>query len=300
MIDLFCQEHSIGLSYQAQRGVSILLMVDQGGLSLVLGAILKNSTGLYANDYAEKHLFGPLGISEFSWSQGPNNMVYTSGGDRGLWLKPRDMAKIGLLVINNGNWKGNQIVSAEWLKESTKSHVDAFFAGSECGYQWWRGEIVIGKRTLGVFYAAGHGGQYIFICPSLDLVAVFTSKVDGNPLGVVRPQVMMADHIIPAIVLPSPPQRNIESKSIPKSEYTGEYECKPLRVKMKIFEEGDHLSCEIFRERCEMVYGSENKFFGTVENIGDIQFKFVREEDGKVYRLVAKVGFGILLFDKIM
>lgn len=269
------------------------------GLSLVLGAILKNKTGLYANDFADKYLFGPLGISEFSWQQGPNGMVYTSGGDRGLWLRPRDMAKIGLLFLNKGNWKGQQIVSPEWVNESTKSHVNAFFAGSEYGYQWWRGEKAIGNRTIGVFYAAGHGGQYIFVCPSLDLVAVFTSKVYGNPLGVARPQVMVADHIIPAIVSLSTSQKNIEPEPKLKSEYTGEYESKLLRVKLKIFEEGNDLSCKVFREQTKMLYESENKFFGTLRNIGDVQFKFIRDQDGTVDKVITKIGFAILQFEKI-
>jgi CubicO group peptidase (beta-lactamase class C family) len=270
------------------------------GLSLVLGAILKNKTGLYANEYAEKYLFGPLGISEFSWQQAPNGMVYTSGGDRGLWLRPRDMAKIGLLFISKGNWKGQQIVSPEWVTESTKSHVDAFFAGSEYGYQWWRGEKAIGNRTIGVFYAAGHGGQYIFVCPSLDLVAVFTSKVYGNPLGVARPQVMMVDYIIPAMLSLSASQKKIESEPKLKSEYTGEYESKLLRVKLKIFEEGNDLSCKVFREQTKMLYESENKFFGTLQNIGDVQFKFIRDEDGKVDKVITKIGFAILQFEKVM
>jgi CubicO group peptidase (beta-lactamase class C family) len=269
------------------------------GLSLVLGAILKNKTGLYANEYAEKYLFGPLGISEFSWQQGPNGMVYTSGGSGGLWLRPRDMAKIGLLFINKGNWKGQQIVSTEWVNESTKPHVNAFFAGSEYCYQWWRGEKAFGNRTIGVFYAAGRGGQYIFVCPSLDLVAVFTSKVYGNPLGVARPQVMMTDHIIPAMLSPSLSQKNIESEPKLKSEYTGEYAFNLLRVKLKIFEEGNDLSCKVFGEQTKMLYASENKFFGTLKNIGNVRFKFIRDEGGRVDKVITKIGFAILQFEKI-
>jgi CubicO group peptidase (beta-lactamase class C family) len=211
------------------------------GLSLVLGAILKNKTGLYANEYAGKYLFGPLGISEFSWQQGPNGMVYTSGGDRGLWLRPRDMAKIGLLFINKGNWKGQQIVSTEWVNESTKPHISAFFGGSEYGYQWWRGKKAFGNKTIGVFYAAGRGGQYIFICPSLHFVAVFTSKVYYNPFGPLRPQVMMTDFIIPAMLLLSPSPANTELEPKFRSEYTGEYESKLLRLKLNISEEGNEL-----------------------------------------------------------
>jgi CubicO group peptidase (beta-lactamase class C family) len=263
------------------------------GLSLVLGAILKNKTGLYANEFAEKYLFRPLGISEFSWQQGPNGMVYTSGGERGLWLRPRDMAKIGLLFINRGNWKGQQIVSAEWVNESTKPHINAFFGGSEYGYQWWCGERVFGNRTVGVYYAAGRGGQYIFVCPSLDLVAVFTSKVYSNLSGVVQPQVMMTDYIIPAMLSLSPSQKKISSEPKLKSEYTGEYESKLLRIKMRIFEEGNDLSCKLFSEQTKMLYESENIFFGNLQNMGDVQFKFGRDKDGKVDKVITRIGFAI-------
>ena len=269
------------------------------GLSLVLGAILKNKTDLYANEFAEKYLFSPLGISEFSWQQRPNGMVYTSGGERGLWLRPRDMAKIGLLFLNKGNWKGKQIVSPEWVNESTKCHVKAFFGGSEYGYQWWRGKKVIDNSTIGVFYAAGHGGQYIFVCPSLHLVAVFTSKVYNNPLGVIRPQVMMADHIIPAILSLSPSLKNNELEPKFRSEYTGEYEFKLLRAKLKIYEEGNELYGKVFRERTKMLYQTENKFFGTLKNIGEVQFKFIRDEEGRVEQAIINIGFGHLQFDRI-
>jgi hypothetical protein len=185
------------------------------------------------------------------------------------------------------------------VRESTKSHVNAFFAGSEYGYQWWRGEKAIGNRTIGVFYAAGRGGQYIFVCPSLDLVAVFTSKVYGNPLGVVRPQVMMADHIIQATLSLSPSQKTIESEPKLKSEYIGEYESKLLRVKLKIFEEGNDLSCKVFRGQTKMLYESENKFLGTLKNIGDVRFKFIRDQDGRVDKVITKIGFAIMQFEKI-
>jgi len=204
------------------------------------------------------------------------------------------------LFINKGNWKDQQIVSTEWVNESTRPHINAFFAGSEYGYQWWRGEKDFGNRTIGVFYAAGHGGQYIFTCPSLDLVAVFTSKVYGNPLGVVRPQVMMVDYILPAMLSLSPSPKKIESEPKLKSEYTGEYESKLLRVKLKIFEEGNVLSCKVFREQTKMIYESENRFFGTLQDIGNVQFKFIRDEDGKVDKVITKIGFAILQFEKIM
>jgi hypothetical protein len=59
------------------------------------------------------------------------------------------------------------------------------------------------------------------------------------------------------------------------------------------------LSCEIFGERTKIVYESKNRFFGTVKNIGDVQFTFLRNKDGKVDKVIAKIGFGILPFERI-
>lgn len=270
------------------------------GLSLVLGAVIKNKTGVNANVYAEKYLFNPLNISEFSWQQGPDGVVYTCGGEKGLWLKPRDMAKIGFLYINNGNWKGQQIVSSEWVKESTAAHVNAFFAGSEYGYQWWRGEKVIGTKSIKVFYAAGHGGQYIFVCPSMDLVAVFTSKVYGNPLGVVRPQVMMVDHIIPAVLSQASSKKTVALNYELKGEYIGEYECRIPRVKLKIFESGNELHCKVFDEKTKIYPESDFIFYGNLKNIGDVQLKFSTGENEKVDMVITKIGFAILQFKKVL
>lgn len=270
------------------------------GLSLVLGEIIKKKTGFYANEYARKYLFGPLGISEYSWQNGPGGMVYTSGGEKGLYLRPRDMAKIGFLYINKGNWKDQQIVSAEWVKESTQPHVKAFFAGSEYGYQWWRGEKGIEDDKIRLYYAVGHGGQYIFVCPSLDLVAVFTSKVSGNPLGVARPQVAMLDYIIPSIISLPPSKINNVLASTMRSDFIGTYECKNLRVKLKIFEEGNDLYCKVFRERTKMFYKSDNQFIGNLDKIGDVQFKFFRDEDEDIDNVLIKIGFSILQFKKMV
>lgn len=268
------------------------------GLSLVLGAILKNKTGISADVFAQKHLFGPMGITQFSWQKGPNSMVFTSGGEKGLWLRPRDMAKIGLLMLNKGEWNGRQIVSAEWVEKSTLPHVKAFFAGSEYGYQWWRGEKVVKDGTIDLFYAAGHGGQYIFCCPSLDLVAVFTSKVDSNPLGVVRPQIIMTEHIIPALVPVSIPEKSMVPEHQITDEYTGRYECSVPKLKLKVFKEGDQLYCSIYFKKARLNCLSESKFYADVKDIGRVGFRFLSDTKGRVNKIIAKIGFGILEFKK--
>ena len=240
-----------------------------------------------------------MDISEFSWQHGLNGMVFTSGGEKGLWLKPRDMAKIGLLMLNKGDWNGRQIVSPGWVEESTNQHTRAFFAGTGYGYQWWRGQKATKDGTIDLFYAAGHGGQYIFCCPSLNLVAVFTSKVYGNPLGVVRPQVIMAEHIIPASVPISAPEKTVVLEPQTTDEFTGMYECSVPRIKMKIFKENNQLFCRVYNQEAGLTSVSKNQFSGDLKHIGTVRLTFSAGKDGRVDKVTTKIGFGILEFDKI-
>ena len=96
-------------------------------------------------------------------------------GAFGLWLKPRDMAKIGKMVVQNGMWDGKQIVSAKWLEQSTK-----IYAGGEYGYYWWVWE----ENKL--FKAHGHGGQIIAVSKDKNLVIVLTADPYSNE-GVLSP-----------------------------------------------------------------------------------------------------------------
>ena len=111
------------------------------------------------------------------------------------------------------------------MRSRLPKELNTFFAGSEYGYQWWRRKKVIGDSIINLFYAAGHGGQFIFCCPSLDLVAVFTSKVYSNPLGVVRPQVIMAEHILPAMIPLSKSEKKIVLEPELTNAFIGMYEC---------------------------------------------------------------------------
>ncbi len=150
--------------------------VYHSGLSITLGEIIHKVSGMRADKFAERYLFTPLGISDYFWWSYPNGTVQTGGG---LVLRPRDMAKIGYLFLNGGRWQGKQIVSEEWVKESTKQHVGAgLLPASEpangYGYQWWLGSFRVRGRVVRGYSAQGLGGQFIFVFPDLQMVAVFT------------------------------------------------------------------------------------------------------------------------------
>ena len=173
------------------------------GLTMLLGGILKNTSGQNAINFADKNLFARLGISDYTWDRGNGGIANTAWG---LSMKLRDMAKIGNLFLRGGKWNEKRIVSQEWVNESVKDHVNQnVFLGSGYGYQWWWGKSIINDQIVETFYAAGHGGQYIFVSPSLDCVTVVTSKWIGNPLGELGPQMLLVNYILPAMLLPPAP-----------------------------------------------------------------------------------------------
>ncbi|MHA2245772.1 MAG: serine hydrolase [Candidatus Hodarchaeales archaeon] len=157
------------------------------GASQILSAIIQKTTGLTTQDFAMKFLFDPLGIEEQDviWVSGSDGVFH---GGVGLFLTPRNMAKLGQLYLNNGEWDGNQILSSDWVKESSHDHVAVGDLRTEIntpagyGYHFWIGS----DSVLGDFYfALGWGGQTIQIFPEYDLVIVTTANQDTtNALGV--------------------------------------------------------------------------------------------------------------------
>jgi CubicO group peptidase (beta-lactamase class C family) len=131
-------------------------------VSHMLSCIITEKTGVSAAEYAEEHLFEPLGITDYTWDA--DNQGRNWGYNR-IYLTPHDMAKIGFLFLHEGEWDGEQVISKEWVDEATMHRIDAnIFPGY--GYQWWVGED---------FYVAlGYQGQFIFVYPEHDLIAVFT------------------------------------------------------------------------------------------------------------------------------
>ena len=125
--------------------------------------LLHELTGVAPEVYAEEHLFGPLGIRDYQWEKHGDGLNY---GAFGLWLRPRDMAKIGQLMLQNGRWEGRQVVPSDWIEESTR-----VYANGDYGLYWWVNE------ENRVFRASGAGGQIIFVDKPNDLVIVFT----GDP-----------------------------------------------------------------------------------------------------------------------
>jgi CubicO group peptidase (beta-lactamase class C family) len=174
------------------------------GASHLLLGIIHETTGMSANEYAEEHLFGPLGISDVDWSSNPQGI---SVGYSELKMHPQDMAKIGYLYLNNGRWDGEQIVPSEWVVSSTSQFISATLEDGY-GYQWW-------VDDSGTYLALGYRGQFIYVIPEKEMVVVFTSSLDDNDFYV--PQTLLNEFIIPAAVTSSTLPDNPEGVALLES-----------------------------------------------------------------------------------
>ena len=142
--------------------------VYSSGVTELFAEVLRKATGKHADAYAAEHLFGPLGITRFYWKKTPTGHPDMEGG---LYLTPRDLAKLGDLYSKDGLWEGQRILPEGWAAASTRRQSDPTGedASMKYGYQWW-----VLPGTTPAFAAIGYGGQLLVVVPSLELIAVFT------------------------------------------------------------------------------------------------------------------------------
>jgi CubicO group peptidase (beta-lactamase class C family) len=138
---------------------------NSGGSHLI-SAVIREATGMNADEYARRHLFGPMGITDFFWKQGGGGLP---DGESGVYLHPGDLAKLGYLMLHDGVWDGRRLLPAGWAREATTRHVDQGPAnGWGYGYQWWR----LDRNGLEIWGTLGFGGQFMLIVPSEQLIVV--------------------------------------------------------------------------------------------------------------------------------
>jgi CubicO group peptidase (beta-lactamase class C family) len=116
-------------------------------------------------------------------------------------MTPLDMAKFGYLYLNEGHWDGDQIIPANWVKESTYSQIRADTLQNSYGYQWW-------VDSTELYMALGYMGQFIFVLPNENLVVVFVSELEDRDFYV--PQRLLNEYIIPAAKSSEPLSENPE------------------------------------------------------------------------------------------
>jgi CubicO group peptidase (beta-lactamase class C family) len=143
----------------------------------LLSAILTKVSGKSALEFAAENLTGPMGVEIVQWNH--DALGYNTGG-YDIYMKPRDMAVLGYMYLNNGRINDKQIVSSEWVAVSlNKTWINngikwGVLTDYNYGYLWWLGKI----NGQNLFMAMGMGGQYIMVFPELDLIVVTTANKD--------------------------------------------------------------------------------------------------------------------------
>ena len=176
-------------------------LIYGGANPLLLGGVLDSVVDDRVEWFAEYALFGPLGINNYRIFMDPEGVPYMGGG---MYLRPRDMLKIGQLYLDGGQWQGRQILSKSWVEESFGRYgrlepLDR--NGNEYGYLWWHEQYLVNGKNLESVEARGNGGQYIFVVPEMELVAVITSGNYRGGLTMTRqPQRIFEHYVLPAVV----------------------------------------------------------------------------------------------------
>lgn len=167
----------------------------------LLSALLTRACGKSTLDFANENFFGPCGFDVRNWLKDPQGN-YFGGND--IYLTTRDMAVLGLIYMNNGKLDGKQIVPGDWAAKSLVT-----YSGSSTipwgnlnkvgyGYLWWLGEV----NGYKIFTGIGHGGQFVFCVPQLNLIIATQSfpdsdwaTADQQERGVLN---IIASYILPA------------------------------------------------------------------------------------------------------
>lgn len=158
----------------------------------ILSGILYRATNMKTVDYANRYLFEPLGIKQhinyyaetakehkaFTIEKAPKKDIWFCDPEGlgtpgyGLCMSAQDMAKIGLLCLNNGIYNGQVIISAKWIKEMTQPQTveSQYFRGMDYGYLWW-----IIDRQKNIYAAIGNSGNVIYINPENNVVIAVSS-----------------------------------------------------------------------------------------------------------------------------
>lgn len=162
-----------------------------GGATALLGGLIADGSGRSLSQYGQEVLFAPLGIGDFEWMAGADGVPSAASG---LRLAPRDLARIGELVLAEGTWDGQRIVPADWLRAMLQPRIRTSWGG-QYGYQWYIDSVQGHRGVAGL----GNGGQSLYVLPDLDLTVAVTAGNYDKPDASRIPQTVLEQVVLPAM-----------------------------------------------------------------------------------------------------
>lgn len=175
--------------------------------AMLLSGVISHSTQMTVTEFAERFLFKPLGITSYRWTKDPMGHETAAGS---FYISTNDMNKIGQLVLSNGVFNGERIISQKWIKLMTKKrHKIEGFSNvgisknknatpqpTYYGYAWYNEKVKTKRFSYNIIFASGNGGQYIMIVRDLDLVVSFTGN-SYNSSKSKLPFDILTDYVLP-------------------------------------------------------------------------------------------------------
>lgn len=159
------------------------------------GGVIAKATGRWLPDLFRETVAEPMQMRGYAINLTPTGEAYFGGGAR---FTARDFLKFAQLMLDDGKWRGKQIVSAEWARKSTAALTD--IRGRHYGYLWWLIDLPYRGRTVRAFYAAGNGGQTSMGIPELGLaVAIFGGNYADTPATLAVQRELIPTHLLPAV-----------------------------------------------------------------------------------------------------
>lgn len=167
------------------------------GINL-LGAVVAKATGAWLPDFFRRTVGDPLQMRDYHINLMPSGDAYLGGG---IYMRPRDLLKLGQLYLDGGRWHGQRIVDAAWVDASTKHH-SAFTPDHGYGYGWHLHTMTVAGHAYREYAAEGNGGQFVIVVPELDLVVGIQAGNYGDFASWYKLQDLVPTFVIPALKAP--------------------------------------------------------------------------------------------------
>ncbi|MEP7185861.1 MAG: serine hydrolase [Rhodanobacter sp.] len=163
------------------------------GINL-LGGVVRQATGRQLTDLFQDWIAGPMQMRGYHLNLMPDGDAYLAGG---IYMRPRDMLKLGQLYLDGGVWNGRRLIDQRWIDASTKRHA-TFGPNHDYGYAWHLHAFRVDGYDYRGYAAEGNGGQFVIVVPELDLVVAITAGNYGE-FSVWYPlQKLVSDYVIPS------------------------------------------------------------------------------------------------------